>query len=75
MIRDINEQVAKAISEIEMKYSKGVKFQLHDLFSVSFCEKESNFSVFKNSLKSKILNKRVAQIYSVRNDGTTYIKL
>lgn len=75
MIRDINSQIEKVIFEIEMRYSKGMKFQLCDLVSVSSCEKESNFSVFKNSLKSKILNKRVVQIYSVRNDGTIYIKL
>ncbi len=75
MIRDINGQIEKVIFEIEMRYSKGMKFQLCDLVSVSSCEKESNFSIFKNSLKSKILNKRVAQIYSVRNEGTTYIKI
>ena len=75
MIRDINGQIEKVIFEIGMRYSKGMKFQLCDLVSVSSCEKESNFSIFKNSLKSKILNKRVAQIYSVRNEGTTYIKI
>lgn len=75
MIRDINGQIEKVIFEIEMRYSKGMKFQLCDLVSVSSCEKESNFNIFKNSLKSKILNKRVAQIYSVRNEGTTYIKI
>lgn len=75
MIRDINGQIEKVIFEIEMRYSKGMKFQLCDLVSVSSCEKESNFSIFKNSLKSKILNKRVAQIYFVRNEGTTYIKI
>ena len=75
MIRDINEQVAKAVNEIEMRYSKGIKFRLEDLISVSSCINESNFANFRNSLKSKLINKRVAQIYSVRNDGTTYIKL
>ena len=33
MIRDINEQVAKAVSEIEMRYSKGMKFTLDDLMA------------------------------------------
>ena len=75
MIRDINEQVAKAVNEIEMRYSKGIKFRLEDLLSVSSCINESNFSHFRNSLKAKLLNKRIAQIYSVRNEGTTYIKL
>lgn len=58
-----------------MRYSKGIKFRLEDLLSVSSCMNESNFVNFRNSLKSKLINKRVAQIYSVRNDGTTYIKL
>lgn len=75
MIRDVNSQVEKAINEIEMRYSKGIKFRLEDLISVSSCINESNFANFRNSLKSKLINKRVAQIYSVRNDGTTYIKL
>ena len=75
MIRDINNQVEKAINEIEMRYSKGIKFKLEDLFSVSSCISESNFTIFRNSLKSKLINKRVAQIYSVRNNGTIYIKL
>ena len=75
MIRDVNSQVKKAINEIEMRYSKGIKFRLEDLLSVSSCINESNFSHFRNSLKAKLLNRRVAQIYSVRNDGTTYIKL
>ena len=75
MIRDVNSQVEKAINEIEMRYSKGIKFRLEDLLSVSSCMNESNFTNFRNSLKSKLINKRVAQIHSVRNDGTTYIKL
>ena len=75
MIRDINGQIEKVISEIEMRYSKGIKFKLEDLLSVSSCMNENNFTNFKNSLKSKLLSKRIAQIYSVRNDGTTYIKL
>ena len=75
MIRDVNSQVEKAINEIEMRYSKGIKFRLEDLLSVSSCMNESNFANFRNSLNSKLINKRVAQIYSVRNDGTTYIKL
>lgn len=75
MIRDVNSQVEKAINEIETRYSKGIKFRLEDLLSVSSCINESNFVNFRNSLKSKLINKRVAQIYSVRNDGTTYIKL
>ena len=75
MIRDVNSQVEKAINEIEMRYSKGIKFRLEDLLSVSSCINESNFSHFRNSLKTKLLNRRIAQIYSVRNDGTTYIKL
>lgn len=75
MIRDINGQIEKTINEIEMRYSKGTKFKLEDLITVSSCINESNFYNFKNSLKSKLLNKRIAQVYSVRNDGTVFIKL
>lgn len=75
MIRDVNSQIEKAINEIEKRYSKGIKFKLEDLFSVSPCMNESNFANFRNSLKSKLISKRIAQVYSVRNDGTTYIKL
>ncbi len=75
MIRDINSQIEKAIFEIEMRYSKGMKFQLSDLLSVSSCEKESNFSIFRNSLKAKLINKGIAQIHSTRNGINIFIKL
>lgn len=75
MIRDINSQIEKAIFEIEMRYSKGMKFQLSDLLSVSSCEKESNYSIFRNSLKAKLINKRIAQIHSTRNGTNIFIKL
>ena len=75
MIRNINSQIEKAVFEIEMKYSKGMRFQLMDLLSVSSYDKESNFSIFINSLKVKLLNRRIAQIHSVRNGTNTYIKL
>ena len=75
MIRDINNQIEKAVFEIEIRYSKGMKFQLMDLLSVSSCIKESNFSIFRNSLKAKLLNRRIAQIHSTRNGTNTYIKL
>ncbi len=38
MIRDINAQVEKAISEIEMRYSKGLKFTIYDLLATQSCE-------------------------------------
>ena len=75
MIRNINNQIEKVIFEIEMRYSKGMKFQLSDLLSVSSCEKESNFSIFRNSLKVKLINKRIAQIHSTRNGTNIFIKL
>ena len=75
MIRDINSQIEKAIFEIEMRYSKGMKFQLSDLLSVSSCEKESNFSIFRNSLKTKLINNRIAQLHSKRNGLDIFIKL
>ena len=75
MIRDINSQIEKVIFEIEMRYSKGMKFQLSDLLSVSSCEKESNFSIFRNSLKVKLINKRIVQIHSTRNGTNMFIKL
>lgn len=52
-----------------------MKFQLSELLLVSSCEKESNSSIFKNSLKVKLLNRRIAQIHSTRNGTNTYIKL
>ena len=75
MIRDINEQVKKAITEVEMRYSKGIKFQLNELLSVSSCEKESNFSIFRNSLKTNLINNRIAQLHSKRNGLDIFIKL
>lgn len=75
MIRDINSQIEKAVFEIEMRYSKGMRFQLTDLLSVSACEKESNLNIFINSLQTKLLNRRIAQIHSTRNGTNTYIKL
>ena len=75
MIRDINGQVKKAITEVEMRYSKGIKFQLNELLSVSSCEKESNFSIFRNSLKTKLINNRIAQLHSKRNGLDIFIKL
>ena len=75
MIRDVEEQLEKAIDEIEMKYSKGMKFQLESLYAVSSCINESNFSHFRNSLKAKLLNRRIAQIHSTRNGTNIFIKL
>lgn len=75
MIRDINSQIEKAVFEIEMRYSKGMKFQLSDLLSVSSCDKESNFSIFRNSLKTRLINGRIAQIHSTRNGTNIFIKL
>lgn len=75
MIRDISSQVGKAINEIEMRYSKGMKFKLEDLLSVSSCMNESNYSIFRNYLKVKVLTRRIAQIHSTRNGTNIYIKL
>lgn len=75
MIRNINNQIEKTVFEIEMKYSKGMKFQLIDLLSVSSYDKESNFSIFRNSLKIRLINVRIAQIHSTRKGINTYIKL
>lgn len=75
MIRDINEQIEKAIDEVNMRYSKGMKFHLEDLMTVSSCTNESNFSIFRNSLKTKLLTGRIAQLHSTRNGINTYIKL
>lgn len=75
MIRDINAQVEKAISEIEMRYSKGLKFTIYDLLVTQSCEEASNFSLYKNSLQAKLSPRRVAQLHSTRNGVNTYIKL
>ena len=75
MIRDINAQVEKAISEIEMRYSKGLKFTIYDLLATQSCEGASNFSLYKNSLQAKLSPRRVAQLHSTRDGVNTYIKL
>ncbi|WP_427041329.1 hypothetical protein HUW86_05195 [Fusobacterium sp. SB021] len=75
MIRDVNAQVEKAISEIEMRYSKGLKFTIYDLLATQSCEGASNFSLYKNSLQAKLSPKRIAQLHSTRNGINTYIKL
>ena len=75
MIRDVNAQVEKAISEIEMRYSKGLKFTIYDLLATQSCEGASNFSLYKNSLQAKLSPRRVAQLHSTRNGVNTYIKL
>lgn len=75
MIRDINEQVIKAINEIEMRYSKGMKFTIYDLLTTQSCKEANNFSLYKNSLQAKLSPKRIAQLHSTRNGINIYIKL
>lgn len=75
MIRDINEQVIKAVNKIEMRYSKGMKFTLHDLMASTSCSNESNYNYYINTLQSKLNLSRIAQIHSTRNGVRTYIKL
>ncbi len=47
LIRDVNGQVEKAINEIEMRYSKGMKFTIFDLLATQSCEGANNFSLYK----------------------------
>lgn len=75
MIRNINEQVEKAINEIEMRFSKGMKFNLHDLMASTSCSNESNYNYYINALQSKLNLSRIAQVHSTRNGIRTYIKL
>lgn len=75
MIRDINAQIEKALNEVEMRYSKGMKFSIYDLLATKVCENESNFSTYKNRLQAQLSPKRTAQLYSTRNGINTYIKL
>lgn len=75
MIRCINEQVMKAINEIEMRYSKGMKFTLHDLMASTSCSNESNYNYYTNALQTKLNLSRIAQVYSTTNGIKTYIKL
>ena len=75
MIRDINEQFIKAVNEIEMRYSKGMKFTLHDLMTSTSCSNESNYDYYINALQSKLNLSRIAQVHSTRNGVRTYIKL
>lgn len=75
MIRDINEQVVKAVSEIEMRYSKGMKFTLHDLMASTSCSNENNYNYYINALQTKLNLSKTAQVYSTTNGIKTYIKL
>lgn len=75
LIQDVNGQVEKAINEIETRYSKGLKFTIYDLLVTQSCEEATNFSMYKNSLQSKLSPRRVAQLYSTRNGINIYIKL
>ena len=75
VIRDIYTQVEKAIQEIEMRYSKGMKFTIFDLLSTQACQETSNFSNYKNQLQAKLSPKRVAELHSTRNGINIYIKL
>lgn len=75
LIRDVNAQVEKALQEVEMRYSKGMKFTIYDLLATSGCEGANNFSNYKNSLQAKLPMKRIAQLHSTRNGINTYIKL
>lgn len=75
LIQDINSQVEKAINEIEMRYSKGLKFTIYDLLITQSCKEANNFSLYKNSLQAKLSLKRIAQLYSTRNNINIYIKL
>lgn len=75
LIRDINAQVEKAIAEIEMRYSKGLRFTIYNLLATQSCEGASNFSMYKNMLQAKLSFRRMAQLYCIRNGVNTYIKL
>ena len=75
IIQNINAQVEKAITEIEMRYSKGLKFTIYDLLATQSCEGANNFTLYKNSLQSKLSPRRIAQLHSTRNGINTYIKL
>ena len=45
IIQNINAQVEKAITEIEMRYSKGLKFTIYDLLATQSCE-GANISLY-----------------------------
>ena len=75
MIRDINAQVEKALNEVEMRYSKGMKFTIYDLLATKVCENESNFSTYKNRLYAQLSTVSIAQVPSTRNGINSYIKL
>lgn len=75
LIRDVNSQVEKAIAEIERTYSKGMTFTIYDLSATSVCWRANNFSNYKNSLQSKLILRRVAQLHSTRDGVNVYIKL
>lgn len=75
MIRNINDQVKKAMNEIEMRYSKNMKFTIYDLLTTKVCEGESNFFMYKNTLEAQLSPKRIAQVYTVRDGVKTFIKL
>lgn len=54
MIRDINSQVSKALNEIELRYSKGMKFTLQELIVSQSYFNESNYQSCINVLQSKL---------------------
>lgn len=75
VIRDIYTQVEKAIQEIEMRYSKGMKFTIFDLLTTQSCQEMTNFSNYKNQLQAKLSPRRIAELHSTRNGINIYIKL
>ena len=75
MIRDMKGQVAKAIAEIEMRYTKGIEFALEDLLAVQACMGEYLYRDFYNSVKREVETKRIASFYTNRNGVRLYKKM
>ena len=53
-ITNIDEQVKKAIQELDMRYSRGMEFKIDDLMAVSSCKEASNYKTFFAKAEAKI---------------------
>lgn len=75
MIQNIDEQVEKAVAEIEMRYIEGAKFNLHMLTASFVCASEINYDHYINVLQRTIENNGIAKFYKLDKGEKIYIKL
>lgn len=75
MIKNIDKQVEKAIKEIEMRYLKGTKFDLHMLTVSVLCCDSFNYDNYIKNLSEDIVEKGIAKFYCIDKGNRIYIKL